>query len=378
MNNLEPTWTYYTEIKKLESQVKSIETKLKNSIEDHGEAILKIIASIKSDVKAMMDGSLLESKNIIFNSLSELSNIERSLQSKMDSLDKEHNQKNIQVYNTLDAYKKQVETLHFDIIDNEDNLAITYINPNGKVEYGAIKKLLPDNKTLKLDKDNKISWNYQFDTQNFKIENNTNKIKVTGLTLNDGKCLDAGRIDNDLKNATYNIKKLTYKLENALQKLNNINGYLTSNNFKKASPESDILTKFAIECLSQPGNKITIDLIPAGTKIKNTFDNHIWVFNRFTSNDGLTTYKWEDFGADNICIAGNDGVHGLVTGSHDHFKAFVDINGVVSINGLEEDFQYMLDSLSELNTQIKDMQSTYEAKLKNFELRLKALEDKNA
>lgn len=82
--------------------------------------------------------------------------------------------------------------------------------------------------------------------------------------------------------------------------------------------------------------------IPVGTKIKNTFDNHIWIFNRITSN-GLTTTKWEDFGSDDTCIAGNNGVHGLVTGSNDKFEGHIDIRGIISINGLKEEIDSLIN-----------------------------------
>lgn len=64
--------------------------------------------------------------------------------------------------------------------------------------------------------------------------------------------------------------------------------------------------------------------MPSGTKIKNTFDNHLWVLNK-VSIDGLVTYRWEDFGSDEICIANNDGVHGLVTGSNEKYQGHIDL-----------------------------------------------------
>lgn len=68
-----------------------------------------------------------------------------------------------------------------------------------------------------------------------------------------------------------------------------------------------------------------------GTKIKNTFDNHVWVFNK---NELSGQFKWEDFGVDNTCIATNNGVYGIVTGSIDKYRGYIDVNGVITINGL--------------------------------------------
>lgn len=373
-NKLEPTWTYLNKLEDVRKSIVKVESNLNESIKDQKDIFLNIVSNIKSDVKTITNASVSKSEEICLSLASKLSDVERNLQIKMDSLDQEHNRKDIQLHNALNAYKKQVDTLHFDIIDNEDNLAINYINPNGKVESGYVKKIVPDNKTLTLDKDNKVSLKYKFNPKIFNINSENDEIKVTGLSLNNGKILDADRINNDLNNASYNISSLTYKLDNILKKISNINGYLASNNFKKSDPDQTQLTNFAIECLSQSNSKFTIDLIPAGTKIKNTFDNHIWVLNRLTQN-GLTTHKWEDFGADNICIASNDGVHGLVAGSQDHFKVFVDVNGTMSINGLEEDFQLLLQSVSEITTQINNLQNNYENRIKTLELKLKQLEE---
>lgn len=371
INKTEPTWTYLSEIEKLKKSIVSVEAKLNKSIKNQEDTLLAVISSVRTDIKKISNNAVEETKSLCNSVSSKIDNVENDIKSNISLLNQNYNQRDIQLYNALNFYKKQVDTLHFDIIDNEDNLAINYINPNGVLESGYIKKVIPDNETLILNKDNKLSLNYKFDPQTFNINSINNEINVTGLSLNNGKYLDADRINNDLNNANYNISSLNYKIENILKKLNNINGYLASNNFKKSNPDQNSLTNFAIECISKTNNKITIDLIPTGTKIKNTFDNHIWVFNKITHNDGLTSYKWEDFGSDNVCIASNDGVHGLVAGSQEHFKVFVDINGVMSINGLEEDFQSLLQSVSEIAIQM----NSQESKILDLESRLKKIEE---
>lgn len=378
-NRPEPTWTYLNEINKLKVSLNDLEKRLNKSLQGQEQLIFNVLSNIKAEVKSIMDNSVTESKEVCSSILSKLKDTEsklkdteRELQLKMDSLDLETNQKHQIVYNSLDAYRKKLDRMQFDIINNDDNISITYTNPNGVSEYGSINKVTADNKTLKMDNHNVISLKYSFDKDDFDLTEDT--IRVTGLTLNDGKYLDADRIKNDLSNASYNINSLNYKLEKLLSKLNNINGYTTSNNFKKSIPEQDQLTRFVLDCISPSEENLTIDAIPVGTRVKNTYDNHIWVFNKY-SKDGLNTYKWEDFGSDNICIASNDGVHGLVTGSQEPFKAFIDVNGTISINGLEEEFQDLLQSLLELNTQVKEIQSNYEAKLSSIEDRLKRLEE---
>lgn len=62
-------------------------------------------------------------------------------------------------------------------------------------------------------------------------------------------------------------------------------------------------------------------------------------------------------------------------GSHDKYKAFIDINGVVSINGLEEDLQNILEAATELTTTVNTLKSDYEIFKSNVEERLKRLEE---
>lgn len=113
--------------------------------------------------------------------------------------------------------------------------------------------------------------------------------------------------------------------------------------------------------------------MPNGTKIKNTYNNHIWVFNRIYVG-GLTTSKWEDFGSDSICIANNEGVHGLVAGSQEKYKGYVDIHGEISINGLEEELQEILEGMLNVNSNLTQYKSETDAKLADFENRLYRLE----
>ena len=168
------------------------------------------------------------------------------------------------------------------------------------------------------------------------------------------------------------INSVEDKLKKSLKKYESSNGYLKSNNFNIDIPTQDSLTKLAMDYL----NISLIEDIPNGSKIKNTYNNHTWVFNRYLdSTTNVVSYKWEDFGSDSICIANNDGVHGLVTGSQENFRGFIDINGVISINGLEEEFNSITQTLSELISQIKSIQNVYDAKLSNIEDKLKRLEE---
>lgn len=191
---------------------------------------------------------------------------------------------------------------------------------------------------------------------NAKLEQEISKIKESYNSFKSSMSKEYA----DLNAISHNISNLTNRVNNSLKKLNNINGYIASNNFKTDKPTQEQLTEFAIKCISTSENKITKDLIPNGTKIKNTYNQHIWVFNHIFS-DGLIIMKWEDFGADNICIASNDGIHGLVTGSQNKFRGFIDINGVISINNLEEELNSIMQSIIELNNKVDNLKINMES-----------------
>lgn len=201
-------------------------------------------------------------------------------------------------------------------------------------------------------------------TDKFKasIDESEGTLSINGLS--EELTLLKSKIDDGINNVEDKLNKFIKKQESS-------NGYLKSNNFNVDIPTQDSLTKLAMDCL----NISLIENIPNGSKIKNTYNNHTWVFNSYLdSTTNVVNYKWEDFGSDSICIANNDGVHGLVTGSQENFRGFIDINGVISINGLEEEFNTITQTLSELISQIKSIQNVYNAKLSNIEDRLKRLE----
>lgn len=202
-------------------------------------------------------------------------------------------------------------------------------------------------------------------TDKFKasIDESEGTLSINGLS--EELTLLKSKIDDGINNVEDKLNKFIKKYESS-------NGYLKSNNFNVDIPTQDSLTKLVMDCL----NISLIENIPNGSKIKNTYNNHTWVFNSYLdSTTNVVNYKWEDFGSDSICIANNDGVHGLVTGSQENFRGFIDINGVISINGLEEEFNTITQTLSELISQVKSIQNVYGAKLSNIEDRLKRLEE---
>lgn len=186
---------------------------------------------------------------------------------------------------------------------------------------------------------------------------------ITGVEIRDR--LEENRIT---------VLDLQQKLQEALYKLENVNGFVSSNNFRTSYPTPTQLSNFVITQLSTESNTLIEENIPNGTKIKNTYDNHIWVFNNITVN-GITTIKWEDLGSDTICTASNDGVKGLVTGSEDKFRGYIDLKGVISINGLEEELTNILSSLSTVISNLQNYQKEVNNRLDSIEKRLTKLEN---
>ena len=333
------------------------------------------LTSIKaeiSNVKAENVVNLNNFKSIIDQNLSDLKAESNSI---LDSFKNEvqlQNQKNLEALNILQSTVNQhyEELNKINVLFREDSKenAIIYVDKNGNPHSLIIKKPYPiDNSTIAFNESGELSCKNSFDKQNFEITED-NIVKNIGLSLSTGECLSADKIENSLANLNNSINSL-------IKKFNNIHGYLVSNNFKSNSPTQEQLTNFAISCISNSNNdfKILKENIPSGTKIKNTFDNHIWVFNTI-SVDGLTTYKWEDFGSDSICIANNDNVHGLVTGSQEKYRGYIDIKGVISINGLEDEINFILSSIGDLTTDINNYKNFVNSKFEDIEKRIKFLE----
>lgn len=351
------------------------EFKLKLLNDGHGleQRLISDSAKASKDINTIresLDVKLSDSHNKLNKLIDEqIDSANRKLHYSLEQYNNQQSARDILMYDTIRSLGNRLDNTYIDIINNDDNITITYTDSKGKTEYGSILKVRADNKTLKQDSHGVIGLKQSYDKDAFVIENDV--ITPTKIRTIDGRYVSAEYIYNDLKNATYNIGTLTNKLERLQKQINTSNGYIASNNFKSALPSQEKLTNFVLECLSGSFKEITKEQIPVGTKIKNTFDNHIWVFNRTTFN-GLTTYRWEDFGSDNICVASNNGVHGLVTGSDDKFEGHIDLRGIITINGLREE----IESLIQNELQLKAQLQSYEEKFISLESRIRALEDK--
>ena len=358
------------DIKKLNEEMNLELTSIKNVFIEN---LLSIDKNTKDSIR---NQNILLEKQLKENKL-QMEVFKKELSSTMKSYNSDLTQKCNLVYSAIEAQNRKIERINLSFVDKPEGKYLCYTDIYGKNTNALIKeakdKYTPDGETLICREDGKVSLAHKFNEKDFKIKNN--EINVTGFLLGNGNHISADRIHDDLTIALYSTKSLSYKVENIIKKLNTINGYIASNNFKKENPSQESLTNFALSCLSSVDSSFEMskENIPNGTKIKNTFDNHIWVFNHFTLK-GLTTYKWEDFGADNLCLANNSGVQGLVAGSQEKYRGYIDVRGVISINGLEEELNSILNSIKSLSfsleSYIKDTNlrfATIEEKIKNLE-----------
>lgn len=136
------------------------------------------------------------------------------------------------------------------------------------------------------------------------------------------------------------------KIDDLLTRTQGMGGYLNAYDFETSTPTQEELTQYAIQDI---GNITSQSEIYNGTKVKNLYDNHIWVFN----DDPELQNPWSDQGTDAIIAdANNDGLHGLVTGSNEDLEGFIDIKGHITINGLEEKLNSIDSTNEDLQNQI--------------------------
>ena len=136
------------------------------------------------------------------------------------------------------------------------------------------------------------------------------------------------------------------KIDDLLTRTQGMGGYLNAYDFEISTPTQEELTQYAIQDI---GNITSQSEIYNGTKVKNLYDNHIWVFN----DDPELQNPWSDQGTDAIIAdANNDGLHGLVTGSYEDLEGFIDIKGHITINGLKEKLKSIDSVNNDLQNQI--------------------------
>ena len=106
---------------------------------------------------------------------------------------------------------------------------------------------------------------------------------------------------------------------------NGMGGWLNAYNFGKKDLTKKDLNQYAVQDI---GEITEIDIYD-GTRVKNLFDNNVWVYDKQTDS-------WQNIGPDNTVAIATDDYLGVVRSSDELYKGSVDVAGIISINGLED------------------------------------------
>ena len=328
----------------------------------------------------------------------ELSNRITAHDEEVDAIVEKVNETLDTIVNTADALAQKVDSsieksqgikLEEDA-ENKGRLVFTDYEGNQTSVQGGF---LTDNETIELNSENLITLKKVFiddtligdgrngsaigiknlpDEQSIKTDLDNNKIFAVGIkdTLS-GDLIDStyihgieSNISDNAQETNENLDKINTEIEGikavdtkqnadlvdikqTMNALHGTGGYLAAYNFKTNKPTQEQLTEYA---LSQIPNISSATEIWNGTRVKNLSDNHLWVLNNTQDTDPVV-FEWIDNGLDTVHTATNDTL-GVVMGSTEDFEASIDLNGHITINGLDEAFAGVDESLSGLQKSI--------------------------
>ena len=266
-----------------------------------------------------------------------------------------------QISINYDEENKEVTFTNYDggtnsfIVPKVDEDTLTYKD----TDHITLKKVYVDEETISGlgTSESPLEITNKPDELTIKTDKNSAQI-YAGAIRDDAGVITPQYIRGTNANTESEIERLDNKIDATKEQLEEVNsnqqdkidyllirtagtgGYLNAYNFGTATPTQEELTQYAIQDI---GNITSQSEIYNGTKVKNLYDNHIWVFN----DDPDLQNPWSDQGTDPIILdANNDGLHGLVTGSYEDLEGFIDIKGHITINGLKEKLN-SIDSINE-------------------------------
>lgn len=244
-----------------------------------------------------------------------------------------------------------------------DKQSLKFIDSNRQEYFYVLPSAKTDDISIGLNQDNLLETLDKPDEETIKVvdivyadddlgvdnKKVSGKLRVEGIYDIDSKTIISGsRIQKFIDKAEKNIKDLESYIQGK-------GGFLDPHNFMEALSNIDEqyrnskLNQYAYNQLSngEPAQ------IPDQTKVKNTFDGHIWVYIQETNT-------WLDEGADTVVTANNEGVLGSVTGVeydptdiNTKFKISIDkeynsadgswqSTGTMTVNGLAEEFDKVI------------------------------------
>lgn len=131
-------------------------------------------------------------------------------------------------------------------------------------------------------------------------------------------------------NVQYAIEEVDSSLSAIAQDIaaiSGLGGYINSYDFGTATPTQQALTDYA---LTQLPNITALEVFN-GTRVKNLFDNHIWILTN-TPNTVPPVFEWADNGYDTVGIASTT-VAGLVKGSATNGGLTIASDGTAAVTG---------------------------------------------
>lgn len=295
----------------------------------------------------------------------QISNINEDIGEINEEIVKLHN-KDVELTNNIAEVKRHARQISINY--NEENKEVTFTNYDGGTNSFIVPKVDEDTLTYR-DTDHITLKKVYVDEETISglgtlespLEITNKPDELTIITDKNSAQIYAGAIRDDAgvitpqdirdtnANTESEIERLDDKIDTTKEQLEEVNsnqqdqiddlltrtqgmgGYLNAYDFETSTPTQEELTQYAIQDI---GNITSQSEIYNGTKVKNLYDNHIWVFN----DDPDLQNPWSDQGTDAIISdANNDGLHGLVTGSYEDYYGSIDSLGRITINKLEED-----------------------------------------
>lgn len=300
-----------------------------------------------------------------------------------------HN-KDSELTNTISEVRRHAEQI--DVEYNEEEKELTFVNYNGgsksftlpkvdedtltykDIDKITLKKIYHDETTLKglgTDED-PLAIKYPVDEDTIKTDQENGNIYAAAIKDDQSKItpedirnkneqteLELERLDTTITNLDAKVEQYQLsqqdQIDDLLTRTQGMGGYLNAYDFETSTPTQEELTQYAIQDI---GSITEQSKIHNGTKVKNLYDNRIWVL---TNKPEEGVFSWTDQGPDTVIAnANNDGLHGLVTGSYEPFKGSIDLNGEISINNLELTLDEIHETNDSLQSQITEEAQTRE------------------
>ncbi|MDR1507811.1 MAG: hypothetical protein LBI67_11985 [Treponema sp.] len=138
----------------------------------------------------------------------------------------------------------------------------------------------------------------------------TNEGKKTRVALTDGELQiqKPGEVFKPLAR-----QEAVAKIQQTVDSWIGLGGYLTDYDFGTAVPEQEDITAYALTQITDITDPVQIW---NGTKVRNTFDNHLWILTN-TQNTDPVIFEWTDQGVSDLTLQFGNGSGGYIIGKED-------------------------------------------------------------